>query len=132
MKLDRKTMLKICGLILFTILVIVCCFQFSTVVAIVTGLIGLFTPLIIGLVMAFIVNILMRFLERRLFDLSFLRNRKIVQRIRRPLSIFLSILIILGVVAAIFGFVVPQLGDAASNAIRNLEGAVPAPSGMAE
>ena len=125
MKLDRKTMLKICGLIVFTILVIVCCFQFGTVVAIVTGLIGLFTPFLIGLVMAFIINILMRFLERRLFALPFIRDRKFLQRIKRPVSIFLAIVIILGVIAAVFGFVIPQLGEAATTAIKNLEGAIP-------
>ena len=125
MKLDRKTMLKICGLILFTILVIVCCFQFSMIVAIVTGLIGLFTPFLIGLVMAFIINILMRFLEHRLFDLPFIRGRKFLQRIKRPLSIFLAIVIILGVIAAVFGFVLPQLGEAVSNAVNNLEDAIP-------
>ena len=118
-------MLKICGLIVFTILVIVCCFQFGTVVAIVTGLIGLFTPFLIGLVMAFIINILMRFLERRLFALPFIRDRKFLQRIKRPVSIFLAIVIILGVIAAVFGFVIPQLGEAANTAIKNLEGAIP-------
>lgn len=125
MKLDKKTMLKICGLILFTILVIVCCFRFDVVVSIITSLIGLFTPLLIGLVLAFIVNILMRFLEERLFGIKALKNSRFIQKVKRPLSIFLSILIILGVIAAVAGFVVPQLGDAANNAIRNLESSIP-------
>lgn len=52
MKLDKQTMFKIGGLIVFTVLVVACCFRFDVVISIITGLIGLFTPFLIGLVMA--------------------------------------------------------------------------------
>lgn len=125
MKLDKQTMFKIGGLIVFTVLVVACCFRFDVVISIITGLIGLFTPFLIGLVMAFIVNILMRFLERVIFGNRFAKKKRLLQKIKRPVSIVLAILLILGVVLAVFWIVVPQLGDAATNAISNLESAVP-------
>ena len=125
MKLDKPTMLKIGGLIVFTVLMVACCFRFDVVIAVVTGLIGLLTPFLMGLVMAFIINVLMRFLERKLFCNKWAAKRRVLQKIKRPVSILLSFVIIFGVLAAVFWIVVPQLGDAVAKAVSNLETAIP-------
>lgn len=125
MKLDRKTMGKICELILFTVLVVVCCFRFEVVVALIRGIVSLFTPFLLGLVMAFIVNLLMRFLERVIFENSFTVKSRFLQKIKRPVSIFLAWLVILGLILAVLWLVIPSLGDAVTTAIKNLESAIP-------
>lgn len=48
MRLDKKTMHKIEWLIVFTVLVIICCFRFDLVAAVVKGIIRLLTPLCWG------------------------------------------------------------------------------------
>ena len=125
MKLDKKTMGKICSLILFTVLVVVCCFRFEVVVGLVKGIVGLFTPFLMGLVTAFILNVLMRFLERVIFENRLTRKAGFLQKIKRPVSILLAWLVILGLILAVFWIVIPRLGDAVTTAIKNLESAIP-------
>lgn len=125
MKLDKKTMGKICSLILFTVLVVVCCFRFEVVVGLVKGIVGLFTPFLMGLVTAFILNVLMRFLERVIFENRLTRKAGFLQKIKRPVSILLAWLVILGLILAVFWIVIPRLGEAVTTAIKNLESAIP-------
>ena len=76
MKLDKPTMHKIEWLIVFTALVIVCFFRFDLVVRVVRALARLLTPFALGGAMAFGINLLMRFLERKIFgkDFAYIRD----------------------------------------------------------
>lgn len=125
MKLDKATMHKIEWLIVFTVLVVVCFFRFDLVLALLQGAVRLLTPFLLGGAMAFGINLLMRFLEEKLFGNRFARKRKLLQKIRRPVSILLSVLIIAGVLAAVIGLVIPQILEAVHNVAVNLEAAVP-------
>lgn len=125
MRLDKKNMHKIEWLIVFTVLVIICCFRFDLVAAVIKGIIRLLTPFMLGAAMAFGINLLMRFLERKLFDNRHAKKYRVLQKIRRPVSIVLSLLIIAGVLAAVIGLVIPQLGEAIRNVAVNLETAIP-------
>lgn len=125
MKLDKATMHKIEWLIVFTALVVVCFFRFDLVVSVIQGIARLLTPFALGGAMAFGINLLMRFLERKLFGNRFAVKHRLLQKIRRPVSIALSVLIIFGVLAAAIGLVLPQLAEAVRNVAANLETAVP-------
>lgn len=125
MKLDKASVRKIEWLIFFSVLVVFCFFRFDLVLAVVRGLLRLLTPFALGAAMAFVLNLLMRFLERKLFGNKRALKHRILQKIRRPVSILLSILIVLGVLAAALGLVLPQLAEAVRTAVRNLETAVP-------
>lgn len=65
---------------------------------------GMLTPFIIGGALAFILNVPMRALERRL-------PRKLSAKARRPIALLLALLGVLGAVALVAGLVVPQLVD---------------------
>ena len=125
MKLDKATMRKIQWLIVFTVLVIFCFFRFDLVMALLRGLARLLTPFALGAAMAFGINLLLSFLEPRLFGNRFAARHKFLQKIRRPVSILLSVLIILGVLAAVIGLVIPQILEALRNVVVNLDAAVP-------
>ena len=125
MKLDKATMHKIEWLIFFTVLIVVCFFRFDLVLALIRGIIRLLTPFLLGCAIAFVINLLMRFLERKLFDNRFAKEKRFLQKIRRPVSILLSVLMIAGVLAAVIGLVIPQILEAIRNVAVNLESAVP-------
>lgn len=72
-------------------------------------LIGVLSPVILGLVLAFIVNLLMVKIEVRLWPNS---EKKWPRRLRRPFAILFSLLIVLAVIALLLILVIPQLIDA--------------------
>ena len=72
-------------------------------------LLHLLLPLVMGLVMALIINVPLRPLENRLFRKC--KNKKLLA-MRRPLCIVLALVIILGVFGAVVGMVIPELAEA--------------------
>ena len=77
------------------------------------------TPLIVGAVIAYILNILMSFFERLYFPKS---RSRVVMGSRRIVCILLAFLSLIGIVALIIGIVVPEL----VNCIKYLFAEVPA------
>ena len=112
MKLDKKTMRNIQWLIVFTVMVIVICFKIDSVMAGVQYVIALLSPFLLGAAMAFVINVLMRFLEEKVFGSRYLRDKRMIMKIRRPSSLILAILCILGLMCIICFVVIPQLGVA--------------------
>lgn len=68
-------------------------------------------PLVFGLVIAYVLNILMKKLEKVYFPKS---NKKIVKQSRRIVCILLSILLIIGVVVIVALIVIPEFVNAVS------------------
>lgn len=69
-------------------------------------IVGAASPLLIGLIIAYVLNILMSFYERLWFPRS--RSKGIVKS-RRVICLALAIVTLLGIVAAVIGLVVPEL-----------------------
>ncbi len=87
------------------------------------------SPLFIGLVIAYIINIIMSFYEGHLFRKA---KKNWVKKLRRPVSMILAILSLGAVVAIVIGLVIPQfiscirviiglLPDAINSGIRLIE-----------
>lgn len=70
---------------------------------------GLLQPLFIGFCIAFVLNVPMRFLEWHLFTRT---KKPILQALRRPLCILISIVFIVTVLSVIFLLVIPELLNA--------------------
>lgn len=70
---------------------------------------GLLQPLFIGFCIAFVLNVPMRFLEGHLFTRT---KKPILQALRRPLCILISIVFIVTVLSVIFLLVIPELLNA--------------------
>lgn len=69
-------------------------------------LFSIFLPLILGLAFAMILNVPMSLLEKRLFRKS---PRPLCQKLRRPLAILLSVLLIFTILAGIIWLIIPEL-----------------------
>ena len=68
MDLGRKNIKKIRGLILFTAIVILALVKFDAICQGIVFLLSIVKPFLIGAVIAFILNLPMRFYERKLFE----------------------------------------------------------------
>lgn len=102
MKLEWKTCFKI-GISIF--LLYVCIHFFPMVTNLLIKLIGAASPLIIGCVIAYLVNILLVMYEKIYFPKS---NKKIVKKTKRPLCMLFSYLTLISVIVFVIILVVPQ------------------------
>lgn len=76
---------------------------------------GIFSPFAIGAILAFILNVPMRFFENRLIKL---KNEKV----RRVGAILLTLLAIAGVIAAVMVLLVPQIESTVKHLVEQLPG----------
>ncbi len=86
--------------------------QPQKITTILGGLITLLSPFIIGFCAAYVVNLLLRPLERFwLWIFRKSKNQKGVEKVKRPLCLIVSFLIVLGIVFAIVFMVIPTLKE---------------------
>lgn len=81
---------------------------------------GIIGPVLAGFAIAFFVNVLMVQIETRLFRVLNRRCKKIWPKVRRAVSIFLSLLIIVGLIALILFIVIPELVRTITNLTHNI------------
>ena len=102
--LTWKNCLKVtfCAFLLF-----IGIYYWKSITALLSLALSAAAPVIIGLAIAYVVNILMTFYERHYFKKK--ANKKFVQKTRRPVCLVGAILTLLGVIALIVWLVVPEL-----------------------
>ena len=106
---ENQKYFKYLAVILASILFFVIISNVSTVSEAISKLLGVFSPLILGLCIAFVINLPLRFLEERVFGKLTRKNGKIWSKIKRPLCLTLSVLFLLSIITVFLSFVVPEL-----------------------
>lgn len=98
-------------MILFTAVVILALMKFDLLCVAAAFLIGIIKPFIIGGMIAFVINIPMRFFETRLFGGEKLKNGKsrYLLKCKRGLSLVLAFLAVILVITLVAVTVIPQL-----------------------
>jgi len=104
--LKRKMDVHIVRYMLLAAALVLGILYFDVIIAGAKGLWGILTPLILGAVFAYILNIVMRKLEKIYFPRS---DKKWVTASRRPVCMVLALLMILLVIALILLLVIPEL-----------------------
>ena len=104
MKLTWKTCLKV-GISIFVLYIAI--YYWEAAAGLVTAVLGAGLPLLIGGMIAYLVNILMSNYERHYFP----RTRKAALiRSRRPVCLTLAFLTLVAIIALICWIIIPQLG----------------------
>lgn len=106
MKIEWKSCLKV-GVSVF--LLYLCIRYWGALAGLFNSIIGAAFPLIIGGVIAYLINILMEFFERHYFPKS---KKKFVKKSRRAVCLVAAIVSMLAIIALVIGLVLPQLWDA--------------------
>lgn len=89
----------------------------SVIGDVVSWMVELAGPLLGGFILALILNVPLRFIEPKLFKKHLTPKRK---KIRRPLAIFLSIALVMGVFVGIAVLIIPKLVDAVTIIISSV------------
>ena len=95
--------------------------HFDLLMSILNAILGILSPILIGLILAFILNLLLNPLER-LWDKLFLKEggKPIAKKLRRPVCLLLSFLIVLGVIFAVCFVVIPRLGSTVVDMVNTI------------
>ena len=103
MELNQDTIKKLRGLILFTVIVVVAGINYTRLLDVAAALFNMAWLFILGAAIAFILNVPMRNIERHLI---MFRDDS---RLRRPVSLVVTILLVSGVLFLVTFVVTPQL-----------------------
>lgn len=82
---------------------------------------SLLSPMITAVGAAFVLNLLMKLFEERLFAPLNRRNPPGWARVRRPLSLSLTVLTVLLAIVLLIGFLIPQLSQSISSLVANYD-----------
>ncbi len=108
MELNRNNVKKIILIITFTVLLFVGIQHFDVVMKTFGRLVGILTPFILGGCIAFILNVPLSLFENKLFRKGKTKNR-FINNIRRPISILLSIILVVGIIFTVTFLIFPEL-----------------------
>lgn len=105
----RKDIILIITYIAITIFALV---NFDFIVSFLGKIISVFTPFLLGIILAFVLNVLINFIENRIFGK--IKPSKIWNKIRRPLCISLSLILVVLTIYFIMNLLIPQLKNSAA------------------
>ena len=125
MELNRETIKKIKGLIVFTTIIIVCLWKYENVFAVLRFIFHVVFPFVLGGAIAFILNVPMNFLERHLFRPEKVETSKFLRKAARPVSMLLVLIIVIGIVALVMFVLIPQLGRTFTNLGQSIQAFIP-------
>ena len=125
MNLDRKNMEKIIFLGIVFILIYLGVQNMNVVVGFFFWMLSMLTPFLIAVIMTFFLNVPLKAIEKRLFRPKNGKPVKpVLEKIRRPVSLVLAILLLLLIIGAFLTIIIPEMGKSINQLIAALPGAV--------
>lgn len=120
MELNVKNIKKILFIVAVSIVLFIVLQRIDAVLAFIGGLLGLVTPLLIGFGIAFVMNTLLNFWEKRIFK-RWEKDAGLLGKIKRPICLLLTILAIALIAFFVLFAVIPEL----INTLRMLSDRLP-------
>ena len=107
-----KTRKDIIIIISYIALVIFALVNFSKIFVFLGKVISIFSPFLLGIILAFVLNVLNNFIEKKIFGK--IKPSKIWNKIKRPLCIALSLILVFLTIFFVMNLLIPQLKNSAS------------------
>ena len=124
MDLSNVSIKKIRELIVFTALLVVALWKFDVVLDVLKTIGQIIFPFILGGAIVFVINVPMSFLEKKIFE-NVKKENKAVRKLARPVSLLLTIVLVVGVIALVMIGVIPQLTKTMGSLMINITDFIP-------
>ena len=124
MDLSKMSIKKIRELIVFTALLVVALWKFDVVKKKKKTIWDIIFPFVLGGAIAFLTNVPMSFLEKKIFE-NVKKKNKIVRKLKRPISLILTIVLVVGVIALVMFGVIPQLTRTMGTLVTSINDFIP-------
>jgi len=92
--------------------------NFEKIFSVLSYIIGILSPFLLGVIFAFILNVLNNFIERKLFGK--IKPSKTWNKIKRPISITLSLVLVFVIIIFVINLLIPQLRNSITLFINTL------------
>ena len=125
MNFDDKSMKQLRRLILFTIVILIALWNYAIIFGWIRFAFGIIFPFLLGGAIAFVLNVPMNFLEEKIFHNKYLKEKKAVKKLARPVSLILTIAIVIGVVVLVMFIVIPELTETVLSLGRTIRTFIP-------
>lgn len=125
MELNKENLKKLRGLIVFTIAIFVILYNYKILLAGIKLIGKVALPFAIGGAIAFILNVPMNFIERKVFGEAKAKKKKWAISFARPVSFLLALCFVIGIIAVVVFVVVPELGRTIMNLGKTLQEVIP-------
>ena len=124
MDLSNVSIKKIRELIVFTALLVVALWKFDVVLDVLKTIGQIIFPFILGGAIVFVINVPMSFLEKKIFE-NIKKENKAARKLARPVSLLLTIVLVIGVIALVMIGVIPQLTKTMGSLMINITDFIP-------
>ena len=124
MDLSNLSIKKIRELIVFTALLVVALWKFDVVLDVLKTIGQIIFPFILGGAIVFVINVPMSFLEKKIFE-DVKKENKAARKLARPVSLLLTIVLVVGVIALVMIGVIPQLTKTMGSLMINITDFIP-------
>ena len=124
MDLSNLSIKKIRELIVFTALLVVALWKFDVVLDVLKTIGQIIFPFILGGAIVFVINVPMSFLEKKIFE-NIKKENKAARKLARPVSLLLTIVLVVGVIALVMIGVIPQLTKTMGSLMINITDFIP-------
>lgn len=111
MELNKKNILRLILIIFAAILFFTLVQNLDATTAVIGSILRILSPFILGICMAFIVNVPMRFLEVKVFAKAGKKHPKLWMRLHRPICLLMSILGILVILTIFMLMIIPEIRE---------------------
>ncbi len=124
MDLSRRSMKKIRELIVFTAFLVVALWKFDVVIEVLKTAWKIVFPFALGGAIAFVINVPMSFLEKKILR-KIKEENKTGKKAARPISLLLTIILVAGVIVLVMFGVIPQLTQTMGNLMTSISDFIP-------
>ena len=109
---------------MFTALLVVALWKFDVVLGVLKTIGQIIFPFILGGAIVFVINVPMSFLEKKIFE-NIKKENKAARKLARPVSLLLTIVWVIGVIALVMIGVIPQLTKTMGSLMINITDFIP-------
>lgn len=118
--MKEKSRKDIILIITYIALVIFALVNFDKIISILSYIVNIFSPFLLGIIFAFILNVLNNFIERKVFGK--IKSGRLWEKIKRPISITFSLVVVFVIIFLVINLLIPQLENSVSLFIDTLPG----------
>ena len=115
---------KIRELIVFTAFLVAALWKFDVMLDVLKEIWSILFPFVLGGMIAFVTNVPMSFLEKKIFT-KVKKENKAVGKLARPISLLLTIVLGIGVIALVMFGVIPQLTRTMGTLVMSISDFIP-------
>ena len=111
MELNSKTVKKILLIILLGSCIFTAAQNYDRLFSFLRHILGIFSPVITALCIAFVLNVLLTALETKVFGFMDNSKKSFVKAAKRPLCLALTYLLAFGLIVLLIAFIIPDIAD---------------------